>query len=229
MEMEDITLPTQVQSLQIESHRQGYSVVMIGVRNHLAGAIVLKPTIRPEAKMVINDLHQRGLSLYIISGDQEEPTRKLADELGINLYFANTLPEKKALLIEELQASAKKVCFVGDGINDSIALKKASVSISMSGATTVATDTAQIVFMDGSLKQFPILLDLAHEFNDKMKFNVLTSVVPGLFCIGGVFLFHFGFISSLVIYGLTLLFGVSKAMLTNLGDFIQKNPHKFEE
>ncbi|MGB0386666.1 MAG: HAD-IC family P-type ATPase, partial [Ardenticatenaceae bacterium] len=76
-------------------------------------------------------------------------TRRLAQELGIDHYFANTLPENKADLVKQLQEEGRTVCFVGDGINDAIALKQAHVSISLRGATTIAMDTAQIVLMDG--------------------------------------------------------------------------------
>lgn len=85
------------------------------------------------------------VTFYILSGDQEEPTRRLAEHLGIAHYQANTRPEQKASFIETVQARGCPVCFVGDGINDGIALKKAHVSISLRGTTTVATDTAQTV------------------------------------------------------------------------------------
>lgn len=111
----------------------------------------LHPTIRPEAQEVITRLRQRQLSMAIISGDHEVPTRNLAQDLGIDHYFAETLSENKADLIASLQAEGKLVCFVGDGIIDSIALKKANVSVSLCGASTIATDTASIVLMDGRL------------------------------------------------------------------------------
>jgi len=116
--------------------------------------IELKPTLRPEAKTVIRQLRQRKniKTMYIISGDQTGPTQKLAHDLGIDHYFAEILPEQKSALIEQLQAEGKSICFIGDGINDSIALKKAPVSISLKGASSVATDTAQIVLMDGKLE-----------------------------------------------------------------------------
>jgi len=63
---------------------------------------------------------------------------------------------------EEMQKNGKKVCFVGDGINDSIALKKANVAISLRSASTIATDTALIILMDESLKQLPYLFDLSN-------------------------------------------------------------------
>ena len=75
----------------------------------------------------------------IISGDHEAPTKKLAESLGMDRYFAQVLPADKAEYVTKLQSEGRKVCFVGDGINDSIALKQANVSISLRGASSIAT------------------------------------------------------------------------------------------
>lgn len=212
MVMEGVTLSPAVQELQATSHELGYSLVMVAMDQQLAGVIVLKPTLRPEISQVVADLHARGLTLYILSGDQEEPTRRLAESLGIDHYQANTLPEQKATFIEALQQRGRRVCFVGDGINDSIALKKANVSVSLRGATTVATDTAQIVLMDGSLQQLPALFRLADAFDATMYRSKLWAVAPGIFSMAGVFLFHFGFLSAATIYVLSLLAGSVNAI-----------------
>ena len=213
MALEQIDLPPTVTALQHAAHDQGHSLVMVAIDETLAGIIELEPTIRPEAQAIIADLHQRGKQVYVISGDQEEPTRKLTHSLGIDHYFANTLPEDKAGHVERLQAEGRKVCFVGDGINDSIALKKSQVSVSLRGATSVATDTAQIVFMDGSLNQLPGLFTLAAQFDRNMKAGFAAAMVPGFLIIGGVFLVNLGVVASLVIYNISLISGVGIAML----------------
>ena len=165
---------------------------------------------------MIEQLKRRKLSMVIISGDHEQPTRKLAQELGIEGYFAEVLPEDKASLVEQLQEEGKAVCFVGDGINDSIALKKANVSISLSGASTIATDTAQIVLMDGTLNQLDYAFELAAKFEDNLKASLVTTFAPGLFCMGGVFFFHFRIISAVMLYNASLVVGVGNAMLPRL-------------
>ena len=76
-------------------------------------------------------------------------------------YFAQVLPADKADYVEKLQKEGRKVCFVGDGINDSIALKKANVSISLRGASSIATDTAHIVFLEEGLAKLCELRDIA--------------------------------------------------------------------
>ena len=153
MEMSEITIPSEINAIQQQCNEHGYSLVYVALDGQLAGAIELHATIRPEAKHIISELRQRGFEIYIISGDHEKPTKKLAQEVGIEHYFAETLHENKATLIEALQKEGKAVCFVGDGINDSIALKKANVSVSLRGASTIATDTAQIVLMNENLTQ----------------------------------------------------------------------------
>ncbi|MCX6050680.1 MAG: HAD-IC family P-type ATPase, partial [Chloroflexi bacterium] len=137
MTMEGIILPEQIHTLTEAAQAQGHSLVMVAVDDELVGCIELQPTVRPEAQQIIQGLRARGLKLYIISGDQEAPTRKLAHDLGMTGYFANTLPEAKADLVAQLQAEDRQVCFIGDGINDAIAMRQAQVSVSLRGATTV--------------------------------------------------------------------------------------------
>lgn len=208
-----VSIPSAIEALEQVCDGQGHSLVYIAIDGQLAGAIELHTTIRPEAKAVVDALHQLNIATYIISGDQETPTRLLAEELGIETYFAQTLPENKAQLIEELQAAGRTVCFVGDGINDSIALKQAHVSISMRGASTVATDTAQIILMDQSLRQLPSLMALVGDLDSNMKRNLLLAVVPGIICIGGAFLLNFSFLSAILLYQVSIITSVTNAML----------------
>src|SRR5262249_20769477 len=155
--------------------------------------------VRPEAQAVLTALRKRNLKLYIISGDQEAPTQQLAQSLGIDNYFANTLPENKAALVEQLQSQGRAVCFVGDGINDSIALKKANVSVSMRGSTTVAMDTAQIVLMNSNLEHLPLLFQLGNEMDQNLKTTQILAFVPTLGIWGGVFFMNLGVLGAALI------------------------------
>ena len=84
-------------------------------------------------------------------------------------YFAQVLPADKADYVERLQREGRKVCFVGDGINDAIALKKANVSISLRGATSIATDTAHVVFMEQGLRKLCELQDIARDLERNVR------------------------------------------------------------
>jgi Cu2+-exporting ATPase len=184
----------------------------VAINSKLAGAIELHATIRPEAKQVVSELRKRKMEMVIISGDHENPTKKLPQELGIEHYFAETLPEKKADLISQLQEEGKSVCFVGDGINDSIALKKADVSISLRGASSAATDAAQIVLMKQDLNQLLQLFDVADGFERNMKVNLITTMIPGVVTLFGAFFLGFGVIHSAILNDIGAVIGASNAV-----------------
>ena len=192
MEHEGVELSAAAQTIQQEGESEGFSLIYVGINGQLGGILEMHPCVRPEAAEVIRHLKQRGMRLYIISGDHEYPTRKLAEQLGIDYYFAEVLPENKAEHVRALTEQGRFVCFIGDGINDSIALKSAQVSISLQGASTAATDTAQIIFMDGTLNHLVQLFQFSDKFEKTMENNFFSSIIPGVACIGGVYFLHIG-------------------------------------
>jgi Cu2+-exporting ATPase len=213
MEMEGIAVPPALDAMQEACHAQGHSLVFVAIHDQVAGAIELQPTIRPEAQEAIATLRTRGLDLYIISGDHQAPTQQLAQTLGIERYFAGVLPQDKASLVEQLKAEGRKVCFVGDGINDGLALGKADVSISLRGASTLATDTAQVVLMSQDLRQLEFLLQLAHEFDQSLNWLFRLTLIPVSTVAASTFLLHTGIYTSLVVWQLGVLSGISMGFL----------------
>ena len=213
MQQHGITIPEKIQAVQALCHAQGHTLVLVACNHKLIGALELHATLRPDLHATMADLRQRGFALVIISGDQAEPTRRLANQLGIEQFFANTLPENKAALIAQLQAQGHVVCFIGDGINDAIALKQADVSISLRGATTIATDTAQVVLMDQNLAKLGDLFDLAIQFNRTIQHIFWATLFPGVLLVGGVFFLHFGIITAEILLQLGFFNGIGAAML----------------
>ena len=213
MTMEGLTVSDEATSLADACHAKGHSLVMVGVDGEVAGCIELKPTIRPEAQQVISALRDRGLSLYILSGDHDAPTKRLAQELGMTGYFANTLPEAKGSIIAKLQEEGRRVCFVGDGINDALAMRQAKVSVSLLGATTVATDTAKIILMEGSLHQLPELLRVADEFALNLKQNIWFTSGVSVVAVSGILLAGFTFVATEILYSAALFGGLGIAMM----------------
>jgi Cu2+-exporting ATPase len=199
MTHEGIELPPALLKEVDAAHDEGNSLVMVGVDGALGGAIELHAAERPEAAAVIAGLRARGAKhLAIISGDHEQPTRKLAERLGMDRHFAEVLPQDKAKYVELLQKEGRTVCFIGDGVNDSIALKKANVSISLRGASSVATDTAQVVFMEDSLIKLLQLHDVSRDLNRNINTSWGLIVIPNLICIAGAFFAGFGVMHSMV-------------------------------
>ncbi len=214
MEMVNIPIPSTLQEVEKVCYQEGHSLIMVAVNEQLIGAIELLPTIRPEAKAVIQQLRQlpQIKATYIISGDHEMPTRQLAKTLGIDHYFAETLPENKAKIIEQLQQEGQFICYIGDGINDAIALKKSQVSISLRGASTVATDSAQIILLDKGLQHLNLLFDIAKTYNRNMDVTLALVVTPTFVGIGGAYLLGLGFGSTVFLSLFALLSGTSSAM-----------------
>ena len=214
METEGIELPTEVKESIETSHLEGHTVVMVSVDGRLGGAIELQAAVRPEVREIVAGLRARGIKhLAIISGDHDAPTRKLAESLGMDRYFAQVLPADKADYVEKLQKEGRKVCFVGDGINDSIALKKANVSISLRGASSIATDTAHIVFLEEGLAKLCELRDISRELDRNVKRSWNLILAPNIACIVGVFTLGFGIMASVVTNNVAALAALGNGML----------------
>src|SRR3984893_9591615 len=199
MEMERIPLTREVKEAVDETHREGHTMVMSAVDDEFGGALELRASVRPEVRGIVRGLRERGIDhIAIISGDHEAPPRKLAAELGMDRYSAQVLPADKAYYVEQLQKEGRKVCFVGDGINDAIALKKADVSISLRRATSIATDTAHGVFMEQGLGKLCELMDIARELERNVFNSWIMILVPNIACVVGVFTLGFGIGASVV-------------------------------
>ena len=213
IEMEGIAIPSDVVQALERAHALGNTMVLVAIDEALGGAIELQAAVRPEVADIVAGLRARGIKyLAIISGDHEAPTKRLAEQLGMDRYFAQVLPADKADYVAKLQAEGSKVCFVGDGINDSIALKKANVSISLRGASTIATDTAQIVFLDAGLSHLCELRDIAANLRSNVQRSWQMIVVPNVICVAGVFTMGFGIMASVAFNNVTAVAALANGL-----------------
>lgn len=138
------------------------------------GWIDLQDEIREEAKPVINYLHAQGIHTVILSGDRKDKVESLARELGIDEVIAEKSPEEKLQIIADKTAE-KPTVMIGDGINDAPALAKATIGISMSDASQLAMQTAQVVLMNNGLKQLPLALGLGKHTYITIKQNLFWA------------------------------------------------------
>jgi Cu2+-exporting ATPase len=214
LQAEGIEPSEEIREALDEAHREGHTMVLVAADDRIAGAIELRAAIRPEVREVIADLRRAGIrQIAIVSGDHEAPTRRLAEALGMDRYFAQVLPADKADYVARLQAEGRKVCFVGDGINDSIALKKADVSISLRGASTLATDTAQVVFLEGGLARLCELRQIARDLDRNVNRSWAMIVAPNVTNMIGVFTMGFGIMASVVTNNVSALAALANALL----------------
>ena len=146
------------------AHAVGASPIFVGVDGRLAGMLVLQDELRPDAPDAVRELRARKMrNVIMLSGDHPEPTRVIAEVLGLRHHHAELLPEHKAELIQELKGEGRVVAMVGDGVNDALALREADVGIAVPGGARVATEAADIVLLRGGLDRVVLALDLARD------------------------------------------------------------------
>ncbi|MBO9659972.1 MAG: cadmium-translocating P-type ATPase [Chitinophagaceae bacterium] len=142
--------------------------------DQLLGWIDVKDEIRPEAKPIIAYLHSKGIKTVLLSGDRTAKAEELGRELGIEEVIAEQTPEQKLQIITQ-RSAAVPTAMVGDGINDAPALAKATVGISMSDASQMAMQTAQVVLMNNGLKKLPMALGLGKHTYSTIKTNLFWA------------------------------------------------------
>jgi Cu+-exporting ATPase len=148
--------------------------IYIVKNNELLGWVDVKDEIRPEAKSVIDYLHRKNIKTILLSGDRRAKCEALAAQLNIDEVIAEQTPGQKLQKIADLNA-ATPTAMVGDGINDAPALAKATIGISMSEASQVAVQSAQVVLMSQGLKKMPMALGLGKATYVTIKQNLFWA------------------------------------------------------
>lgn len=158
-----------------EHYAKGYTVVFVIVNNKVLGAISLGDTVRADAKEAIDALHLLGIKCIMLTGDNEAVAKAVAEELGLDEYFAEVLPGEKAEKIKELQARGLLVAMTGDGVNDAPALATADVGIAIGAGTDVAVETADIVLVRSNPRDVVAIISLAKATYRKMVQNLFWA------------------------------------------------------
>jgi Cd2+/Zn2+-exporting ATPase len=167
---------------------EGKTVVIVSDEKTPLGIIAIRDTIRPQAKGMIEALHQLGVKVVMLTGDNKRTARAIASELGIDEVYAALKPEAKALKVRELSENFGHVAMVGDGVNDAPALAEATVGVAMGAAgTDVALETADVALMADDLEKMVYALQLAKRNQTVVNQNLaLSAVVIGGLVIGAV-------------------------------------------
>lgn len=189
----------QVKDERIEVlHKQGKTVVFLLVSGELKGAIALADIIRKESKEAINKLKEMGISCMMLTGDNKEVAKYVSEQIGMDEYFAEVLPEQKSEKVKEVQSRGLVVAMTGDGVNDAPALARADVGIAIGAGTDVAIETADIVLVKSNPMDVASTIELAKVTYKKMVQNLLWATGYNAFAIplaAGV-LFTYGILLS---------------------------------
>ncbi len=175
---------------------QGKTIVLVAADEKVQGLIALADIVRDESRAAIKALKELGLEISMITGDNEATARYVADELGLDSYFAEVLPDKKSEKIKHLQGQGKKVAMVGDGVNDAPALAQADVGIAIGAGTDVAVETADVVLVENDPRAVADVIALSQLTHRKMKQNLAWATGYNVIAIplaAGV-LYHFGIV-----------------------------------
>lgn len=174
---------------------EGKTPIFVAIEGKLAGIIAVADTVKPTSLEAIRRLHGLGLSVIMLTGDNERTARAIARMVDIEHVLAEVLPQDKASEVKKLQDSGKKVAMVGDGINDAPALAQADVGMAIGSGTDIAIESADIVLMKSDIGDVATAIELSRKTMTNIKqnlfwafaYNVLGIPVAmgGLYLLGG--------------------------------------------
>ncbi len=155
-----------------ELKQQGKTLVFVLVDKQYAGVLGLGDVVRDQAREAVDRLKEMGIQVMMLTGDSEAVAKSVADELGLDEYFAEVLPDKKAEKIKEIREQGMSVAMVGDGINDAAALTEADIGIAIGAGTDVAMESADIVLVKSDPRDVTSIFQLARATYRKMVQNL---------------------------------------------------------
>ena len=198
IEMLEINLPEKISQFETQAGGKGQSVVHLVMNEDVVASFAVADIIRAESKQAIDKLHEMGIEVAMLTGDSEAVAKAVSDELSIDQYFAEVLPEHKDQRVAELQAQGKLVAMVGDGVNDAPALTRADVGIAIGSGTDVAVESADIILVKSNPSDVVNIFSLSNASYRKMRENLVWATgynVVALPLAAGI-LAPFGFLLS---------------------------------
>ncbi len=186
MEDEGCVIPEGREAL-FESLPAEYSHLYLGIEGKLAAVICIEDPLRPEAKEVIRQLKESGITkIVMMTGDSDRTAKAIAAKVGVDEYYSEVLPEDKSGFVEQEKAAGRKVIMIGDGINDSLALSNADVGIAISDGAELAREIADVTIAADDLKELVTLRQISEGLMKRIRKNYRTIVTfnSGLIVLG---------------------------------------------
>ena len=153
----------------------GKTPMYIAVDNTLGGIIAVADTVKENSKKAIEKLHEMGIKVAMVTGDNKKTADAIAKEVGIDIVISEVLPKDKSNEVKKLQEEGNFVAMVGDGINDAPALAQADIGIAIGSGTDVAIESADIVLMKNDLMDVPTSIKLSNETIKNIKQNLFWA------------------------------------------------------
>ncbi|MFB6214604.1 MAG: HAD-IC family P-type ATPase, partial [Candidatus Bipolaricaulia bacterium] len=214
---------------------EGKTVVYLIEDDSVQGAIALADIIREESYEAIKSLKEMGVQVMMLTGDAEDVASWVADELGLDDYFAEVLPDEKADRVKEVKSRGLTVAMVGDGVNDAPALVEADAGIAIGAGTDVAIEAADVVLVRSDPRDFTAIVQLSRATYSKMVQNLWWATGYNAFAIplaAGV-LYGFGILLSPAMGAAlmslsTVIVAINARLLGRVGDELSGRKAKTE-
>ena len=207
----NITLTDEQTSTIARLESEGKTTMLVA-DTVLLGIIAVADTLRAEAKEAVRALHDMNITVCMITGDNERTARRIAEELGLDNYRAETLPQDKATIIEDLRKQGHIVAMVGDGINDAPALAAADIGISMGSGTDIAIEASSVTLSASDLTAIARTLTLSRLTMSTIRQNLFWALI---YNIVGIPLAACGYLSPLIC-GTAMAFSSVSVVLSSL-------------
>ena len=198
---------------------EGKTPMYIGINNKIAGIIAVADVVKENSAKAIKKLHDMGIEVAMITGDNEKTAAAIANQVGIDRVLAEVLPQDKSSEVKKLQEEGKFVAMVGDGINDAPALAQADIGIAIGSGTDVAMESADIVLMRSDLLDVPTAIRLSKSTMTNIKENLFWAFgynVIGIPVAAGILYLFGGPLLNPVIAALAMAFSSTSVLLNAL-------------
>ncbi len=219
METLGIPMDNTLNDRVITEQRSGGTVSYIAIDKTLSGFIVISDAIKPRSNSAITALINQGVDVIMMTGDNVNTAKAVADSLQLSDFQAECLPEDKLNRVKQLQAEGKVVAMTGDGINDSPALAQADIGIAMGTGTDIAMESAAITLIDGDLSGIIAAIHLSNAVMTNIKQNLFFSFIYNLLGIpvaAGILYPFFGILLSPMIAALAMSLSSVSVIINSL-------------
>lgn len=176
MDRFDISIPSEAIEEKERMENTGKTVMLAAADGRYAGMVAVADTLKETSREAVARLREMGLTVIMLTGDNERTAQAIAKQAGIDRVLAEVLPEEKAEQVKKLQAAGEKVAMVGDGINDAPALATADIGMAIGTGTDVAMEAADVTLMRGDLRSIPDAIYMSRKTMNNIKQNLFWAL-----------------------------------------------------
>ncbi len=177
LDVNRVVLDDDNEKLAVRWEGDGKTVVFFAGEGRVLALVAIADKIKESSRQAVTTLHEKGIDVYMLTGDNALTARAVADQVGIRHFKAEVMPGEKANFVEALQHEGKVVAMVGDGINDSQALALADVSIAMGKGSDIAMDVAKVTLITSDLNVIPRAIALSHQTVRAIRQNLFWAFI----------------------------------------------------